>query len=283
MKSDQTLIEVYRDIKSALQDVSDQADVEAVYIITHVLGLKREDIVLSPGSFVENEKADLIKEILGCRKTGRPLSNIFGEKEFWGRVFKTTSDTLDPRADSETLIRAAKEFFPDRSAPLEMLDIGTGTGCLIVTLLCEYQNAKGTAIDISKPAIDIAKANAQKYGAEKRIEIIQQSWADLASNKKYDLVISNPPYISRDEELEKSVTGYDPHVALYADHNGLKAYEEISDILPNILNDDGIAVFEIGLTQANDVTRIFEKAGMVRKSLFQDLAKRDRCLVFTKA
>lgn len=275
------LLSLYNYLKESLPE-NNQA--EALQILTFVLGIKREDIILNATQSVDGSDIIEIKQMVTERQLGRPLSNILQKKAFWAHEFKTTNDTLDPRADSETLIRAVLNEFKNKNIRLNVLDIGTGTGCLIISILLEYPNAQGTGIDLSDKAINIARENANELQVADRLKLKECGWQDIDFTNKYDLVISNPPYISKSEILERSVLDYDPHQALFADDDGLAAYKELAKIIPHILkNKDSRAILEIGSSQADAVTQIFEKENMRKISLLKDLGGRDRCLIFTKS
>lgn len=279
-----SLFETYKRLKDDLSTVTDAGDIEALHVLRHVAAIKREDLIINKNIILPSDQVYKINQILAKRLSGQPLSNILGVKEFWGRDFKTTSDTLDPRADSETLIRAVQDFIPDQKTSLNILDIGTGTGCLAITLLKEFPNAHALAIDISEPALKVAKENAHNLEVTQRISFECKGWNDIKTHILFDIIISNPPYISYAEkpDLDAEVLNYDPHLALFADNSGLRAYQELAQITPGILKDSGALFLEIGQAQAQDVTFIFQDNGFSKTALYKDLAGRDRCLVFEK-
>ena len=279
--------DLLQDIRKILGQAGiDTAALDARLLLEKTLNIPREDLVIKAELDVSPCDEKQVRANADLRVSGMPISKIFGEKEFWGHPFKVTLDTLDPRPDSETLIEAVLNNIPDKSASLSILDIGTGTGCLVISLLLELKNASGKAVDISQPALKVAAHNACALGVSDRLTLQHQGWNDLDNNEKFDIVISNPPYIStcKRDELQKEVREYDPDLALYAGEDGLTAYEEISNILPDILKSDtGLAAFEIGLDQAGDVLKIFEKRGIKHGIIHQDLGKRDRCIIFQPA
>lgn len=275
------LFSLYNYLKESLPE-NNQA--EALQILISVLGVKREDIILNRAQPVYESDINKIKQMIAERQLGRPLSNILQKKAFWTNEFKTTNDTLDPRADSETLIRAVLNEFKNKNSPWNILDIGTGTGCLIISILLEYPNAQGTGIDLSDKAINVARENANELQVVDRLKLKNCGWQNINFNTKYDLVISNPPYISKSETLERGVLDYDPHQALFAEDDGLAAYKELAKIIPHVLKDkNSRAILEIGSSQADAVTQIFERENMRKISLQKDLGGRDRCLIFTKS
>lgn len=279
-----SLFDTYKRLKDSLSTITDVSDIEALHILRHVAAIRREDLIVNKNRILPSDQVKGINQILEKRLTGQPLSNILGIKEFWGRDFKTTSDTLDPRADSETLIRAVQDFIPDQKTPLKILDIGTGSGCLAITLLKEFPDAQAMAIDISEQALNVAKENAHNLEVTQRISFECKGWNDIKTHTLFDIIISNPPYISYAEkpDLDAEVLNYDPHLALFADNSGLRAYQELAQITLDILKDSGALFLEIGQAQARDVTSIFQDNGFSKTALYKDLAGRDRCLVFEK-
>jgi release factor glutamine methyltransferase len=215
------------------------------------------------------------------RLNREPIAKILGEKEFWSLPFKTTKDTLDPRPDSETLMEAVLACYPQKDQALRMLDLGTGTGCLILSLLHEYKMATGVAVDLSPEALVVAQENAQRLGLQARISFVQSSWLDNV-NGKYDVIVSNPPYIPRSHEktLEPELA-FDPQMALYgSDEDGLGAYRLLAHSLRPYLMPQGKIFLEFGQDQHLNVQQIFEGAGFRLQGWHKDLAGMRRCGVF---
>ena len=222
---------------------------------------------------VNNEKK--IQSVLKRRQKGEPLSKILGHKGFWKGDFITSKDVLDPRSDSETLIEAVLKTLPNKSIPYSFVDIGTGSGCLLISLLMEYKNAKGTGIDLSEKALKIAQQNATKNGV--KAQFIKKDMKSM--NDHFDFGISNPPYIpTKDIEcLDKNVQLYDPTMALDGGSDGLDYYRCLSQIqsIP-------LLFLEIGRGQKTAICRIFKKARWQLLSAHRDLGKVIRVLVFQK-
>lgn len=209
-------------------------------------------------------------------KAGEPIAKIIGHKGFWKGDFIVSKDVLDPRPDSETLIEAVLESFPNKKVPLRILDLGTGSGCLIISLLQEYQNATGVAIDISEKALKIARQNSKDLP-------IKFICADMCSLPKdigtFDIVISNPPYIpTKDiETLDVAVKKYDPVLALDGGKDGLDFYRALSRI------DFASYLFvEIGQGQEQDIIDIMQKQNWTHQKSWKDLGKIVRILSFKK-
>lgn len=215
------------------------------------------------------------------RLSHEPISKIIGKKGFWKSEFITSTDVLDPRPDSETLIEAVLKYCPQKE--YRILDIGTGSGCLLFSLLDEYPNATGVGVDKSDKALAVAIKNRQNRSArlvEK--DFFKIDWyQDLGT---FDIIISNPPYIPSNDilTLEPDVREYDPMLALDGGKDGLDAYRAISDKILTLLNDNGFLFLEIGIHQANVVIDIFTRQGLTHLDTIRDLSDIERILVFQK-
>ena len=226
----------------------------------------------------ENYSDSDIYKIIERRKTGEPLSKILGHRGFWKGDFFVDENVLDPRPDSETLIQAVLEKFPDKSKSLKILDLGTGSGCLLISLLMEYKNAIGTGIDISEKALQIAQKNTLKNGV--KANFILADMGNLSTDLgSFDIVISNPPYIpAKDiEKLEENVKKYDPYLALNGGEDGLDFYRVIAQTAPA-----PVVFLEIGLGQSSDIQQIFKKENWNLWDSKNDYAGIERVLIFKK-
>ena len=208
-----------------------------------------------------------------------PVSKILGYRDFWTHRFITSPDVLDPRPDTETLIETVLTGVP-KDEPVNIVDLGTGSGCILLTLLAELPNALGTGVDVSRAALSVAERNANAMNLSQRVKFIVSDWFK-ALDGTFDLVVSNPPYISTVEKplLSPEVMNWDPEAALFAGMDGLQAYRKIADGLATVLKPDGTAFFEIGQGQADPVTELFSAAGFRRTSSRFDLGGIERCLV----
>lgn len=251
-------------------------DLDARWIIEARTGFSFSDLITRGDERVPDEYLSLIESDLNDRVAGKPLSKIYGEKEFYGRVFKVSEDALDPRPDTETLIEKVLERYRD-NPPATILDLGTGTGCIPITLLKAFPNARGVAVDISSEALEIARDNAKAHGVEDRLELIHGSWFDHVEGH-FDLITSNPPYIRESviPDLDVNVQKYDPILALDGGKDGLDAYRQIFLKLFSYLNEGGFALFEIGFDQEGDVVRLAEKAGLEVVGKYRDIAGQPR-------
>lgn len=230
---------------------------------------------ISPSAEQESRFDDLIER----RANREPVSRILGKREFWSLDFDLGPDTLDPRPDSETLVEAVLELYPDRDQEISVLDLGTGTGCLLLAILSEYPNAAGTGVDLNEGAIRLAEQNARSCGLETRARFFTSSWFENVSGK-FDLIISNPPYIPASDipGLEAEVRLFDPALALDGGADGLTAYRAILKDLPKHLETGGNFVFEHGAGQENDIIALLEAIGVTLVKLHKDLSNLTRCV-----
>ena len=277
-------------IKSSLDDGArilrgagiDLARLEARVLLAHASGLSVATLMGYPERAVENDT--LFRRLVSRRAEREPLSHLVGRREFWSLPFKVTANTLDPRPDSETIVEAALDAVSDRSAPLRILDLGTGTGCLLLALLSELPTAFGVGVDLSVAAARVAAENAETLGLGERAAFVVGDWGQMVTGG-FDLVVSNPPYIpSREiDGLELEVSRYEPRMALAGGEDGLSAYRAILPDLTGLLSPGGAAVLEIGADQAGSVAALAGNSGLRVSPVRSDLASRDRCLVCRKS
>lgn len=261
-----TLNTLYQQIKKRFAENGiDNAALDARLLICHALELTHENFVLRGHDAITQNQIAAIEELIVQRLAGRPVAKIIGHKEFYGRVFKTTDDTLDPRPDSETLIDTVLRYVDEchaRDAALRILDLGTGTGCLILTLLSELPNAVGIAVDQSAAALMVAHDNADALDIEERITFMQSDWFEHVGGV-FDIIISNPPYIAEDDlpALAIEVREFDPYTALVGGQDGLDPYRIIIPQLDGFLKPSGFAAFELGQGQDGVVAEMLQNAG----------------------
>ena len=218
------------------------------------------------------------QQLIERRATGVPVSHILGYRDFWKHRFKVTPDVLDPRPDTEALVELAL------TQPFErVLDIGTGSGCIVISLLAEQPEATGVGTDISDNALLVAGENAEAVGVANRLILPNSDWyADIGG--RFDLIVSNPPYIAAAEmdDLQTEVRDFEPRMALTDENDGLDAYRAIAAGARDHLTDSGRLLVEIGQTQARAVTDLFREAGLVNISVHPDLDGRDRVVAAQK-
>jgi len=257
----------------ALAPVSGTPRLDAELLMAHALGVSREALLLGPRDGVP---PDAFAAFVARRLRHEPIAYITGRRAFWTIELAVTPAVLIPRPDSETLIEAAIAHFGAR-APAHILDLGTGSGALLLAALAQWPHARGRGVDASAAAVAVAKANAARLGPAGRAVIEEGDW-DAALAGTYDLVLCNPPYIASGEVLPPDVARFEPASALYAGEDGLADYRRIARSLR--LPAGGVACIEIGARQAEAVSALFAAQGFAA-SVRQDLAARDRCLVIT--
>lgn len=275
--------DLYRVVRQQLSSISEHGDIEARRIIQYRTNMDWGDIAAFPERKVASSSLILISDDISERLTGKPLSKIHGVKEFYGFDFYVSEDVLDPRPDTEIIVDIAVDKYKTYS-PKRILDLGTGTGCLIITLLKLFPDAHGMAVDISSKALDIAGKNAEKYAVSERLTFIKSDWwDDIPENQKFDLIISNPPYIREDviPDLMPEVKKYDPILSLNGGKDGLQAYKQIFSQLFSYMNKDATALFEIGYDQGDDMTRLSKESGFTVNTLHRDLAGQPRVVQIT--
>lgn len=220
--------------------------------------------------------------MLASREMRVPVSHILGEREFWSRPFIVNPDVLTPRPDSETLIEAVLDRVSDQAASLRILDLGTGSGCLLLSLLLEISGASGTGVDISPAALQVAARNAKRLGCDDRVRWVTGEW-EIGLSDVFDIVISNPPYIKRGSlaALEPEVATFEPSLALDGGVDGLDSYRRILACVDERLDEDGAVFLEIGSGQETIVTEIAHQAGLAQQGIRYDLSGIARVLILT--
>ncbi len=230
---------------------------------------------------LDEAQEKVLHEGLRRLQEGVPLSRVLGFREFCSLPFYLNEATLDPRPDSETIVEAVLDLYPNKNAPYRILDLGTGSGCLLISLLTEYLKASGVGVDASTRALEAASQNSILNKVSDRTRFIRSHWTSEVEGT-FDVIVSNPPYISyaEKETLDETVLRYDPHQALFAEGEGLKAYEDIMEKLFSYLAPEGHAFFEIGLGQESAVRKIAEQMGLQFVKGYRDLQGISRCLSF---
>jgi release factor glutamine methyltransferase len=248
-------------------------------LLAHALGFTQSDLIRNPGQQIDTT----IYERLLVRRIGHePVALIVGRREFWSMEFMVSPASIIPRPDSETLIEAAVAAFGDRRQPTKIIDLGTGTGCLLLALLQEFPTAFGIGVDLAPDAAALAKANASRLGLRSRSAFLVGDWTEAFSGS-FDLVISNPPYIPGPEvaTLMPEVAHYEPRLALDGGPDGYDAHRTILSDLNRLLEPNGIAILELGRGQANYVSYLAREAGF-QASFRMDLAEIPRAIVLNR-
>ncbi len=259
----------------------DNAGLDARILLEGSLGTTR----FEPDQALSRKAAATLAEFVRRRLTGEPVWRILGEREFWGLTFRLSPATLEPRPDSETVVEAAlRELDARRSEALSILDLGTGTGCLLIALLSECPQAQGVGVDLSEEACRTAAGNAASNGVAARASFRQGNWTEGLAGR-FDLIVSNPPYIPSDEiaTLSVEVRQHDPLLALDGGGDGLGPYRIFAETLPPLLAPGGFMVFEIGAGQKDDIVSIMAAADLELKASRYDLGGHERALIFARA
>lgn len=238
-----------------------------------------------PERSVDAAAADAYRTFLARRVDREPVSHILGRREFWSLPFFVSRDVLDPRPDSEALIEAVLDEVFDRQAPLRILDLGVGSGCLLLTLLHELPNAKGWGIDVSPAALAVTERNVAGLQLQQRAVLREGVWGAAltpADPMTFDIIVSNPPYIPTVDiaGLEPEVVRHEPHLALDGGADGLDAYRHLAPVLRQFLSKEGLAALEIGIGQGESVRELMQTANLTYVGSNRDLGNRERCLLF---
>ena len=255
---------------------TDSARLDAELLMAHALGTSRSDMFLKR---MGDAAPPTFAALIARRAAHEPVAYIVGDAHFWGLRFAVTPAVLVPRADSETLIEAAQLALV-RRPPRRVLDLGTGSGCLLLAALSEWPGAEGVGIDASKDALAIAAHNADLHVRPGQVRLLQRNWHHAGwSNDlgQFDLILANPPYVEDGAELEPTVRDHEPASALFAGPEGLDDYRVLIPQLPALLSDAGMALIEIGAAQADQVSAIAARAGFT-VTLHRDLGERPRAL-----
>ncbi len=272
-----TAMQAIRDAAALLASSSDTARLDAELLMAHALGVSRSELLLRCGG--DPVPADF-QPLLQRRMRHEPIAYILGEQDFYGRSFIVTPAVLIPRGDSECVVEAAMEAVP---AGGRVLDCGTGSGALLLTLLAERRLLQGIGVDSSLGALAVAAANAARLGVQDRARLVRRDWTMAgwqAGLGLFDLVISNPPYVEDAAPIDASVRDHEPASALFAGADGLDDYKVLIPQLSGLLVPGGKAVLEIGATQAAAVGDLARAAGF-SVTVHHDLAHRPRALVLT--
>ena len=270
-----TVGDALREAARRLEAVTDTARLDAEVLMAEALGKSRSAMLLR---HMGDPPPDLFEALVARRLRHEPIAQILGRKEFYGREFRVCPDVLTPRADSEATVAAALEVCPPNA---RILDCGTGSGALLLTLLAELPGASGVGIDRSAAALAVATDNAARLGLVRRAEMRLADWDDPRWREglgRFDRIVANPPYVETTVELPSSVRDYEPAGALYAGPEGLDAYRVLIPQLSALLTPGGAAVLEIGATQAEAVASIASGAGF-RSELRRDLGGLPRALI----
>ncbi len=272
---------------AALGEVSDNPEAEALYVLSKISGFNRAKILAAPTLPLGEKQVSKLNEIIKQRKTHQPLAYIFGEEEFYGYVFRVNNYTLIPRPETEQLVEKTIQW-AERSGKdtLTGLEVGTGSGCIAITLSLKIPSIQLTAIDISAEALEVAVQNQQSLGARERLKFLKADVFEFNPKDTFDLIISNPPYITEAEltGLPAEVAKFEPQLALNGGKDGLDYYRRLLQLCASNLNKSGSAFFELNSTTALNVFNLAESMldSAYTVLLEQDLAGKPRFLRVTR-
>ena len=278
-------------IETALRDAAamlsaagiENPRLEARLLAAHVLDFSPAQVFARADQDMDDACRDTFDAVVARRCAGEPIAHITGSREFWSLDFQVSAATLVPRPDTETVVELVMDLYKVRAHPRTILDFGTGSGCILLTLLTCFPDAAGTGIDVSADACAVARENARRLGLENRTDIGNASWADGVASG-FDLIISNPPYIPSADiaGLAPDVRDHEPLAALDGGADGLDAYRALLPLCAVSLSDTGVLVVEIGIGQEADVTQLAIAAGLSPGPSRRDLAGVERALSFYK-
>jgi release factor glutamine methyltransferase len=257
-----------------------ESRLEARLLLAEAAGWSIETIVAERDSPLESGIVARVERLTGRRLAREPMSHILGWREFWSLRFRVTADVLTPRPDSETLVEAVLGALPDRSAELRILDLGVGSGCLMLSLLHELPRASGVGIDRSQRALAVARQNAEALGLAARSDLRAGDWGEGIA-EVFDVVVSNPPYVPSDDigALDPEVSEHEPWLALDGGADGLDCYRRLVGQLGYLVQPRGIVALEVGRGQAPAVARLVRDAGFRAVSVHGDLAGIERVVL----
>ena len=257
---------------------------EARLLIANALGIDAKE--LNPFAVkLDDAQTEKLMQSVQDRLKHKPICKIVGKKAFYKYDFHVDCNVLSPRPDTEILVEAAIHL-GQKNKLNRVLDLGTGSGCILLSVIAELPNAKGVGVDISDKALAVAQTNAEMLGLVSRVEFVRGSWFDddLGWNNKFDLIVSNPPYIKSEDinKLEPEVKDYDPMLALDGGADGYRDYKKLAERIPSWLKDGGYVLLEVGINQAEDVAQIFQEKGLSLCEIAKDLSGINRCVILKK-
>ena len=266
------IYKVLAEASNELKEISGSNSIREARILLEFV-LKNQEKFLNTNHNISNNDFIIFQRLIKKRLKFQPISQIIGERYFWKNKFFINSDVLDPRPDTETLIEHTLSF----GSFFNILDLGTGSGCIILSLLDEYNAAMGIGVDKSKKALNVAQKNAELLNLNDRVKFQLGNWCDGLDNK-FDLIVSNPPYISEKEilGLSNDVINWEPRIALTPEGDGLGAYKNIINGVKNILIPNGRLIFEIGHAQGNEVSNLLKSNNFKEINIVKDINNKDR-------
>ncbi len=258
------------------------AQLDSEILMAKAIGQDRKYIILNNHKNLKEKNFKYFKNLISKRSQRKPIAYLTNKKYFWKYKFFVTNDTLIPRPDTEILIEQILKITRHKNK-MNILDIGVGSGCILLTILKEKKNFYGTGVDISKNCINISKINAKNLKLINRVRFYKTD-VDKFSQGKYDLIVSNPPYIKKYnlKYLEKEIVSFEPKLALYGGLDGLSEIRKVIKKSSELIKKNGKFILEIGFDQKNNVIKLLKEKGFYINSTLKDFANNDRCIVSTK-
>ncbi|MET3528422.1 peptide chain release factor N(5)-glutamine methyltransferase [Phenylobacterium koreense] len=279
-----TLLQAWQSAKQRLEAVGLTGPViDARLLVEAAAGASRADIVTDPYRALTPQQEEILADYVARRERREPVSHILGRKGFWKVMLAVNADVLTPRPETEVIVDYVLKQFPEGMA-FNILDLGVGSGAIVLSILAERPAAKGLATDISDEALAIARENAANLGLASRVAFARGDWTSGLADESFDVVVSNPPYIASEviETLDPEVRQYDPRIALDGGMDGLDAYRNLAPEIMRVLKPGGLFAVEIGFDQKEAVEALFNQAGASDVWTIKDLSTHDRVVVGTK-
>ena len=258
------------------------AKLDSEILMSKVVGKEKEFILLNQNDYLDNNVFNQFKNLIIQRSKGKPIAYLIGKKDFWNYEFKINRNVLVPRPDTELIIQEALYLTKNKNK-LKLLDIGIGSGCILLSILDEKKDFYGVGIDVSKKCIDLSKINALNLGIGNRIKFFKSD-VDNFNYGKYDLIVSNPPYINHFDLkcLDKEVKNFEPKLSLDGGLDGLSVIRKVINKASELIKINGTFILEIGFDQKERVKKILKNKGFYINKVLKDYAKNDRCIISTK-
>ena len=258
------------------------AELDSEILMSKAINKEKKFLILNFNNVIPKENLNIFNDLVNQRSKGKPIAYLLKKKEFWKNEFVVDRNVLIPRPDTEILVEQALELTKNKNK-LNLLDVGVGSGCILLSILNEKKNFYGTGIDICGKSLSICRVNSHKLGLKKRIKLFKSN-IDNFQYGKYDLIISNPPYIKKYDLkcLEKDVIDFEPKQALDGGIEGLSEIRKVISKSSELIKKNGFLILEIGFDQKNRVKQILQNKGFYIKKIAKDLSGHDRCIVSTK-
>jgi release factor glutamine methyltransferase len=258
------------------------AELDSEILMSKAINKEKKFLILNFNNEIPKENLNIFNDLVNQRSKGKPIAYLLKKKEFWKNEFVVDRNVLIPRPDTEILVEQALELTKNKNK-LNLLDVGVGSGCILLSILNEKKNFYGTGIDICGKSLSICRVNSHKLGLKKRVKLFKSN-IDNFQYGKYDLIISNPPYIKKYDLkcLEKDVIDFEPKQALDGGVEGLSEIRKVISKSSELIKKNGFLILEIGFDQKNRVKQILQNKGFYIKKIVKDLSGHDRCIVSTK-